>query len=233
MLCLQMQRLRHSQIMCQVISADKARCHACCKSHDRSFFYNCCSCDFYLDIKCANHLPTNSNDCHQHEFSPIWRRVQFNCKVCGEEIKNFANLCSICKLLVHTKCDGIPRTVKIKLHNHFLNLIFSPPHEINKHDDMFCRKCSNKVNTKYAAYNCEECSYHVHTECLRDFRHIYRESPATSELMPNSSIGRSTHLIKALNQAEDKGHHPGEIQHFSHDHQLMLRLFRRKMIFGK
>jgi hypothetical protein len=40
------------------------------------------------------------------------------------------------------KCATIPcaqfHAVKIKLHNHFLNLIYSP-HEINKRDNMFCR----------------------------------------------------------------------------------------------
>jgi hypothetical protein len=41
--------------------------------------------------------------------------------------------------------------------------------------------------------------------------------------VPNESVGRATHLIKALNQAEDEGPHPGEIQHFSHeDHKLIL-----------
>jgi hypothetical protein len=49
----------------------KQRCDACCRSHNRSFFYNCVSCDFKLDIKCANRLPINPNDCHQHEFSPF------------------------------------------------------------------------------------------------------------------------------------------------------------------
>ena len=115
---------------------DKQYCDACCRSHDRSFFYCCGSCDFYLDIKCANCLPTNPNDCHQHELFSFWRQIQFNCDACGEEIKNTSYLCSICKLLVHKRCATIPRTVKIKLHNHFLNLIYSP-HEINKGDDMF------------------------------------------------------------------------------------------------
>jgi hypothetical protein len=201
------------------------RCDACCTSHDHFFFYNCYSCDFNLDIKCANRLPTNPNDCHQHEFSPIWKpRVQFNCEACGEKIKNIAHLCSICKLLVHKRCAEIPRTVRIKLHNHFLNLIYSP-HEINNRDYMFCRICGNKVNTEYASYNCKECSYRVHMKCLKRFRYIYEESsPATSESVPNNSIGRSTHLIKALNQTNDEGPHPGEIQHFSHDHQLKLIL---------
>jgi hypothetical protein len=112
--------------------------------------------------------------------------------------------------------------VKIKLHNHFLNLIYSP-HEINKRDNMFCRICGDKVNTEYAAYCCQQCSYVLHTECLRSFRDEYGESSATSESVPNYSVGRATHLIKALNQAEDEGPHPGEIQHFSHqEHKLIL-----------
>jgi hypothetical protein len=126
------------------------RCDACCRSRNRSFFYCCLSCDLQLDIKCANRLPSIPNDGHQHEFFPIWRRIQFNCEACGEEIKNFANQCRICQLLVHKKCATIPCTVKIKLHNHFLNLIYSS-HEINKRDDIFCRICGDKVNKEYAS----------------------------------------------------------------------------------
>jgi hypothetical protein len=199
------------------------RCGACGRFHVGAFFYNCDSCGFKLDIKCANHLPTNPNDCHQHEFFPILKRIQFNCEACGEEIKNIANLCSICKLFVHGICAGIPRIVKIVLHNHLLKLIYSL-HEINKLGDiMFCRICGDKVNKEYAAYCCQQCSYILHTECLKHFRDSYGESSAISESVPNESIGRATHLIKALDQAEDKGPHPGEIQHFSHeDHKLIL-----------
>jgi hypothetical protein len=169
-------------------------------------------------------LPINPNDCQQHEFSLIRKPMQYNCEVCGEEL--IANRpykeCNICKLLVHIRCAEIPRTFKIKLHNHFLNLIYSP-HEINKHDDIFCRICAGKVNKEYAAYNCQKCSYNVHTECLRRFRSWYGESSATSESVPNESVGRVTHLIKALDQAEDEGPHLGEIQHFSHlQHKLIL-----------
>jgi len=149
-------------------------------------------------------------------------------------IKGITDLCSIFQLLVHKKCAEIPRTIKIVLHNHFLNLIYSP-HEINKCDNMFCRIGGNKVNTKYVAYNCEECSYHVHTECLRLSWDMYKkESLATSESVPNNSPERSTHLIKALNQAEDKGPHPEEIKHFSHDdHQLKLILCDDEVKDGK
>jgi hypothetical protein len=152
----------------------------------------------------------------------------------GNLIKGIADLCSICQLLVHKKCAEIPRTIKIVLHNHLLNLIYSP-HEINKRENMFCRICGNKVNTKYAAYNCEECSYHIHTECLRLSWDMYKEeSPTTSESVHNNSVGRSTHIIKALNQAEDKGPHPEEIKHFSHDdHQLKLILCDDEVKDGK
>jgi hypothetical protein len=208
------------------------RCDACCTSHDRSFFYYCNSCDLQLDIKCANRLPFNPNDCHKHEFFLIWKGVH-NCEACGEEIKNLASQCSICKLLVHKRCAEIPRTIKIKLHNHSLNLIYSS-HETNKRNDMFCRICGNKVNTEYTAYSCQKCiSYHVHTECLRCFKDNYEESPETSESVSNNSVGRSTHLIKALNQADDEGPHLGEIQHFSHYHQLKLILCDDEVNDGK
>jgi hypothetical protein len=207
-------------------------CDVCCTSHNSSFFYYCHSCRFKLDIKCVNRFSINPNDCHKHEFFPIWKQVQFNCDACGEEIMDFARLCSICQLFFHRRCAEIPRTVKIMIHNHFFNLIYSP-HEINKCDDMFCRICGNKVNTKYAVYSCQKCSYHVHTECLRRFRDKHGELPGTSELVPNNSVGRATHVIKALNQADDEGPHPEEIQHFSHDHKLKLILRDDEVNDGK
>jgi hypothetical protein len=201
----------------------RIRCDVCCRSHNSSFFYHCRLCDFKLDIKCANCLPINPNDCHQHEFFSITKWIQLNCEVCGKEIENTAHICSICKLLVHNRCAEIPRTVKIKVHNHFLNLVYSLS-EIKKLDDIFCRICYEKVNKEYAAYYCWECtSYIFHTECLIRFRDMYGESLATSESVPNISIGHATHLIKALNQVEDEGPHLGEIQHFSHEqHKLIL-----------
>ncbi|XP_062145753.1 uncharacterized protein LOC133853752 [Alnus glutinosa] len=200
---------------------DSNRCDACCRSHNSSSFYKCDSCNFQLDVECANHFPINPNDCHRHEFSPIWKQIQFNCEACGEEITNFAyRVCNICKLLVHDRCAKFPRTLKIKPHNHLLKLIYSP-HEIKKRPNMmFCRICYDKVSTEYAAYYCQKCSYVVHLQCVERYKDIYKEeSPGTSESVPNEA----THLIKALSQSEDGGPHPQEIQHFSHQkHKLII-----------
>ena len=198
-------------------------CDACFKSHQKSLFYDCSSCEFQLDIKCANRLPINPNDCH-HEFFPIQKPIQFNCGVCGEEIKNIVYLCSICTLLAHKRCVEIPHIVKIKLHNHFLTLTYSIP-EIKKHDDVFCRMCYEKVNTKYAIYYCHECRYIAHVKCVKRFRDLYLDGKwfVTSDSMPNKFVGHATHLIKAFNQAQDEGPHHEEIEHFSHQqHKLIL-----------
>jgi hypothetical protein len=81
----------------------------------------------------------------------------------------------------------------------------------------------NKVNKEYTTYYRQQCSYILHTECLRIFRDRYGESFATSESVPKEFVGRATHLIKALNGAEEARPHPGEIQHFSHlQHKLIL-----------
>ena len=197
-------------------------CDACCRSHDSSFFYGCHSCDFQLHIKCANRFPINPDDCHQHEFLPIQKRIPFNCEICGEKIMNIANPCSICKLLVHKRCVEISRTIKIKSHNHILTLTYSLP-QFKKHDDKFCRICYEMVNIEYAAYLCQDCKYVTHLECANFFWAMYKESPTTGESVPNISVDHTTHLIKALNHVEDDGPHPGEIQHFSHlQHMLIL-----------
>jgi hypothetical protein len=153
---------------------------------------------------------------------PILKQFQFTCEACGKEIKNIAYLCSICKLLVYKRCTKIPRTVKIKLHNHFLNLIYSI-HEIKKCDGMFCRICFEKVNTKYAAYHCQGCRYVIHLDCVKRFWDMYRDLPTTSELMLKKFVGHATHLIKVLFQANDKNPNSRKIQHFSHQqHKLIL-----------
>ena len=65
--------LHPDHILSLVWFGSESRCDACCRSHNRSFFYKCVSrsCDYKLDIKCANRLPFNPNDGHQHEFTSI------------------------------------------------------------------------------------------------------------------------------------------------------------------
>jgi hypothetical protein len=200
---------------------DRNCCDACRRSHDRSFFYECDPCQFQLDIECANRLPVNPNDCPQHDFFSIFKQIQYSCDACGKESKDMAyKLCNICKLVVHNRCAKLPRFAKFKLHNHILSLIYSPQ-EFKNRDNIFCKICWNKVNTKYAAYYCLICNYIIHIECLTGFTDMYTaysSLPATSESVPS----KATHLIKALNQSEDEGPHPKEIQHFSHQDELIL-----------
>lgn len=154
----------HSLVLLLTHEADIC-CYACGKLCNKCFVYHCSYCNFNLDIQCASQWQTNANDCHQHSFGPILQPIQFTCEACGEECKDKAHLCGICQLLVDPECTRRPRTIKTIIHDHKLRLIYSS-HQVEKHDNIiFCKLCRQMVNTDYAAYYCQYCSYVAHLKC--------------------------------------------------------------------
>lgn len=152
----------HSLVLLITHEADIC-CYACGKLCNKCFVYHCSNCNFNLDIQCASQWQTNANDCRQHSFGPILQPIQFTCEACGEECKDKAHLCGTCQLLVDPECARRPRTIKTIIHDHKLRLIYSS-HQVEKPDDI-CKLCRQTVNSKYAAYYCQDCSYVAHLKC--------------------------------------------------------------------
>jgi hypothetical protein len=141
-------------------------CRACGKVFSRGFYYNCYKCDDYkLDIRCASRWLNISiaDNCNQHAFIPTRYPIEITCEACGVKRSDFACLCSNCLLLIHSKCTKFLGTIKIRGHDHSLTCTFSLS-QGKKHE---CEICYEEVDTKYAAYRCDDhkCDYIAHLRC--------------------------------------------------------------------
>jgi hypothetical protein len=184
------------------VYSSKSNCNACGKSCGKGLFYKCEECDFIIDITCATRTPVNnSNDC-QHAFVPFFRKIHFTCEACGQEGMDFVSSCTICRLFIHSRCAGFPRTMIISRHDHTLALIYSLHHQVKDFNNVFCKLCDQKVKTQYAAFSCQECDFVAHLYCAKACRR-------------KSLLGKSVDVMEKIN--------PGEIQeYFIHPHNLIL-----------
>ncbi|XP_059460241.1 uncharacterized protein LOC132189517 [Corylus avellana] len=196
----------HPNHVLALVKPPKKHCNACSKNCNAYPFYRCDECDFNLDFTCATHSQININtDNCQHTFISLSKHFQFTCEACGEEGNEFASHCSICQLLVHTKCAGFSRIIRITSHDHSLTLTYSL-HQVKEHNDIFCNLCYQKVKTKYAAYYCKECNYVAHLACAFKY-----EEYVDLKIMREES---------ETNVMEVEG--AKQIQHFSHRHDLIF-----------
>lgn len=193
-------------------------CDACTKWCGRCFFYRCDMCNFDLDIGCAAVWRTSLDDCQQHSFVPILERVSFTCKACGEERKDFAYLCSICRLLVHHRCARVPRIIKIIGHHYSLTLTYSL-HQVGEPEHVLCELCYKKVNTKYGVYCCRACSCVAHLHCT-DESWLQADETMDSNLELRVSAEESIDFLSHATEeiSLDGGKEVIEIKHFSHQH---------------
>ncbi|XP_059460275.1 uncharacterized protein LOC132189550 [Corylus avellana] len=193
-----------------LVKPKNKHCNACGKNCNAYPFYHCSECDFNLDFTCAttrSQIKINTDDC-QHTFISLSKNFQFTCEACGEEGNEFASLCTICQLLIHTKCSQFSCIIIITSHDHSLTLIYSLS-QVKEHNDIFCNLCYQKVKTKYGAYYCKECSYVVHLTCA--FK--YKED-AYLKLMREEFIDLQTNVMEVEGARQ--------IRHFSHQHDLIL-----------
>ncbi|XP_062165974.1 uncharacterized protein LOC133872481 isoform X1 [Alnus glutinosa] len=182
--------------------SSNSNCNACGNRCGERLFYKCEECDFIIDITCATDTHLNNIDDYQHIFVPIFKKIHFTCQACGQEGMDFASSCTICELLIHSRCVGFPRTMIISRHDHALSLIYSLHHQVKDFNNVFCKLCGQKVNTQYAAFSCQECDFVAHLYCAKACR---------SESLPENSVD----VVEKIN--------PGEIQqYFIHPHNLIL-----------
>ncbi|XP_059430252.1 uncharacterized protein LOC132163892 [Corylus avellana] len=193
-------------------------CEACYGSCENSFFYHCNTCDFEgLHVECASGWRTKPDNCHQHEFVPIFQQIHFTCEACGEDCNSFAQVCRICQLLVHTECTEMPRSIRIIADRHLLTLIYSLGKVMKEHDDhVFCNLCYKKLKLKYGGYYCRECDFVTHLECARQ-----------NWIGPSDTIDSSRDLIEDINLEEDE--EPEVVKHLDHKHYLIISRNEREI----
>ncbi|XP_062177673.1 uncharacterized protein LOC133882503 [Alnus glutinosa] len=193
-------------------------CRACGKVFTRGFCYYCGECsDYRLDFKCASRCLniSTADNCNRHAFFPTRNPIQFTCEVCGGESSDVAYLCSNCRLLIHFNCIKFLGSIKVRGHGHSLTCTFS----LSKGKKHKCQVCYEEVDTKYAAYCCDDhkCGYIAHLRCAYWLR---RDVSETSTV----SVEYTTHLVEDSDLKEDEKTGPQEIQHPSHpQHKLIIK----------
>jgi hypothetical protein len=164
-------------------------------------------------MKCASRWQNiNVDKCNPHAIGPIRDLIEFTCKACGVKRSDFACHCSNCLILIHYNCGKFLGTIKIRGHAHSLTCTFSL-NQVKKHK---CEVCYEEVDTKYAAYCCDDqnCDYIAHLQCAYWIR---KESDASD------SVDYATHLVEGSDLKDDEKIAPQEIEHSSHSqHKLIL-----------
>jgi len=129
---------------------------------------------------------------------------------------DFACLGSNCRLLIDFNCGKFLGTIKIRGHDHSLTCTFS----LSQGKEHKCEVCYEEVDTKYAAYCCDDhkCDYIAHLRCAYWLRKNVSETGTVS-------VDYATHLVEGSDLKEDEKTGPQEIQqHPSHlQHKLILK----------
>nr|KJB67783.1 hypothetical protein B456_010G210400 [Gossypium raimondii] len=136
------------------------------------FFYECHSCWFSIDIKCAQlsfsfkFSQLSKHDIHQHPLtfieSPMAIDVfkRFSCSWCHEPLTNFVSFCSKCPILfiLHKKClDELP--TKINHPSYHIHPIF-----LNRSDSgCFCNLCQKQHYGPF--HGCTLCHFNINIGC--------------------------------------------------------------------
>ncbi|KAK8350325.1 hypothetical protein V6Z12_A06G201500 [Gossypium hirsutum] len=132
------------------------------------FFYECNTCYFSLDIKCAklsSSCKFHKHDIHKHPLTFIESStvidvlIRFNCSWCHEPLTDAIYFCSDClSFIIHKKClDELP--TKIDHLTHRLH-----PLILNRGDsDGLCNLCQKQHSGPF--YGCSLCQFKINVEC--------------------------------------------------------------------
>ncbi|KAB1221170.1 hypothetical protein CJ030_MR2G012831 [Morella rubra] len=187
-----------------------------CQKESKDIAQLCGKCRLLAHVECATRTirDPKTNNC-PHEFVLINERILFKCQVCRDERKDVAYLCSLCQLLVHNECAKVRRTIKISKHEHSLTLTYSV-RDVSDSEAVFCKLCSQRLETAYAAYYCQSCTFVAHFECATMSGDLFM----TSLVMETKEIFGHTYLIEEINPSEIERADLRVLDHVSHEHPL-------------
>ena len=125
---------------------------ALCKEKPNIFHYECWSCMFFLDIKCAlsllnlgGNFDESKHDAHQHPLTFIESHKdefkRFDCSWCHEPLVDYVCICFDCQFYLHKKCLDLGLPTKI---NHLSHRIHPLILELNN-NNRFCKLCQKEL----------------------------------------------------------------------------------------
>nr|KJB84128.1 hypothetical protein B456_N006200 [Gossypium raimondii] len=151
---------------------------ALCKEKRNMFFYQCLSCWFSIDVKCAQLSSSfkfsqpSKHDIHEHPLtfieSPMAIDVlkRLSCSWCHEPLTNAIYLCPDCPFFIlHKKCFDELAT-KINHPSYHMHLIF-----LNRSDSgCFCNLCQKHHSGPF--YGCTLCHFNINIGCALPHPHF-------------------------------------------------------------
>ncbi|EYU27135.1 hypothetical protein MIMGU_mgv11b0112341mg, partial [Erythranthe guttata] len=94
----------------------------------------------------------------------------FTCNACLKEGKAFTYTCAACSYDLHIDCVQWPEKVTRSDHKHTLTLYYSSPAAAAATADQevtfMCDVCMNPVHEMAWLYQCRECNFGTHLECV-------------------------------------------------------------------
>ncbi|KAI7997760.1 hypothetical protein LOK49_LG10G03009 [Camellia lanceoleosa] len=150
-------------------------CNACLGTC-HGFFYKCCCCEWYMDVRCAC-LPKSTilrwSKIHYHPLALIFRteNVCWRCNICDKYINTPFFRCLLCRFELHVHCiSRLPPT--LKYHNHVHSLTFTncpikdrPDEDANA--EFYCDACEKRRDLAQPTYYCKVgCQFVAHPHCV-------------------------------------------------------------------
>ncbi|GKV33437.1 hypothetical protein SLEP1_g41954 [Rubroshorea leprosula] len=186
------------------------------ESDEKKFGYKCSACRFYIHHECTCTLPKSfhKSKIHDHQLSPFMRKNPFICDACGAEGDGARYVCLKCSIMIHRDCIFLPKLIKFKLHNHhILGHNYRFPQKVG--EKWTCQFCFKKVVAEYGSYKClhSDCTYVLHGSCVKKNKgRLYIEVESENEESDDEASSSSSCAV-ALGD---------KIDHFSHEHELVL-----------
>ncbi|XP_023633599.1 uncharacterized protein LOC17875747 isoform X2 [Capsella rubella] len=190
-----------------LLNGDRTRECYCCDKDLEEVFYYCSACDYAMNIACLETprvLSVDHPKWHEHTLSQFPRMTSLTCNVCALTHSSCPfYMCPPCDFVVHQKCIGLPRVIRIYRHFHRLYFTLSFDQGVR-----CCGVCRRKIDNDYGGYSCKKdgCSYAAHSKCATQ-SNVWDGKDLEGE--PEEDIKEIEPFVTVRD---------GIIRHFSHQH---------------
>ncbi|CAA0396565.1 DC1 [Arabidopsis thaliana x Arabidopsis arenosa] len=154
------------QLVLSQSSGGRTRECYCCDEDLLHIFYCCLACNFSMNVACTKKPAVLYRDhprWHEHTLALFPRQASLTCNLCAlADSSSPIYMCPPCDFVVHLRCTGLPRVIKISRHLHRISFTFS-----FDRGDLSCSVCRRKIDEDYGGYTCikDGCSYAAHSKC--------------------------------------------------------------------
>ncbi|KAL7194237.1 hypothetical protein ACSBR1_034615 [Camellia fascicularis] len=189
-------------------------CNAClCMCS--GFFYKCCQCKWYMDVRCAC-LPESTilrwSKIHRHPLALIFSTENnlLRCNICAKSFHTPFFRCWLCDFNQHVHCiSALPPTLKYHNHVHSLTLTNCPIKDRPDEDDnaeFYCDACEERRDLALPTYYCKVgCQFVAHPLCVvYEIIQILEEEWLKHEKVEESVVLTLKEFLDSFTEDENK-----------------------------